>query len=55
LAKALVGAVSSSGQSLPELGELVARVGASEARRLITTVFLILGDGAFYLWWYLFR
>jgi hypothetical protein len=52
---ALVAAVISGGESLPELGALTKRVGASEGRRLISTVALILGCGAFYVWWYLYR
>jgi hypothetical protein len=55
LAAGLVDAVSSQGQSLPELGALASRVGASEARRLILTALLIVGAGGFYIWWYLFR
>jgi hypothetical protein len=55
LAEALAAAVVSGGQSLPELGELTGRVGSSEARRVISTVALILGCGVFYLWWYLYR
>jgi len=55
LAEALVATVSGGAQHLPQLGALAAAIGAREARRVISTVALILGCGVFYVWWYLYR
>jgi len=55
LAEALVATVSGGAQHLPQLGALSAAIGAREARRVISTVALILGCGVFYVWWYLYR